>query len=50
MIQQAQQGPISSEAVGLGVAALVLLIALGTVVAAGLPLCWRCSGSGSPPR
>ena len=51
VIQVAQQGPISSELVGLGVAGLVLLIALGTVVAAGpAARCWRCSGSGSPPR
>ena len=46
VIQQAQQGPISSEAVGLGVAALILLIALGTVVAAGLPLVLALFGLG----
>ena len=46
MIQVAQQGPISSELVGLGVAGLVLLIALGTVVAAGLPLLLALFGLG----
>ena len=46
VIEDAQQGPISSEAVGLGVAALVLLIALGTVVAAGLPLVLALFGLG----
>jgi RND superfamily putative drug exporter len=46
VIQLAQQGPVSSEAVGLAVAALVLLIALGTVVAAGLPLITALFGLG----
>ena len=46
VIQVAQQGPISSEMVGLGVAGLVLLIALGTVVAAGLPLLLALFGLG----
>ena len=46
VIQVAQQGPISSELVGLGVAGLVLLIALGTVVAAGLPLLLALFGLG----
>jgi putative drug exporter of the RND superfamily len=38
VIQVAQQGPISSEALGLTVAAIILLGSLGTVIAAGLPL------------
>ena len=46
VIQTAQQGPISSEAIGIAVAALVLLIALGTVVAAGLPLVLALFGLG----
>ena len=46
VIQQAQQGPISSEAVGLTIAAIVLLVALGTVVAAGLPLLLALFGLG----
>ncbi len=46
VIEAAQQGPISSEAVGLAVAALVLLVALGTVVAAGLPLVLAVLGLG----
>jgi putative drug exporter of the RND superfamily len=45
-IQLAQQGPVSSEAVGLAVAGLILLIALGTVVAAGLPLVTALFGLG----
>ncbi|MDA0170819.1 MMPL family transporter [Solirubrobacter taibaiensis] len=46
VIQQAQQGPISSEIIGLSVAFLILLIALGTVVAAGLPLILALFGLG----
>ncbi len=46
VIQTAQQGPISSEAIGIAVAALVLLIALGTIVAAGLPLVLALFGLG----
>src|SRR4051812_39677490 len=46
VIQTAQQGPISSEAVGLTVAALILLISLGTIVAAGLPLLLALFGLG----
>jgi RND superfamily putative drug exporter len=46
VIQTAQQGPISSEAVGLTVAALILLISLGTIVAAGLPLVLALFGLG----
>jgi RND superfamily putative drug exporter len=45
-IQIAQQGPVSSEAVGLAVAGLILLVALGTVVAAGLPLITALFGLG----
>jgi|SRR5215207_4294940 len=45
-IQIAQQGPASSEAVGLAVAGLILLLALGTVVAAGLPLITAVFGLG----
>ena len=37
-VSQAQQGEISSEMVGLGIAAVVLLLTFGTLVAAGLPL------------
>jgi RND superfamily putative drug exporter len=46
VIQTAQQGPISSEAVGLTIAAIILLISLGTVVAAGLPLLLALFGLG----
>ena len=46
VIQQAQQGPISSEIIGLSVAFLILLIALGTIVAAGLPLILALFGLG----
>ncbi len=46
VIQNAEQGPISSEAVGLTIAALILLISLGTVVAAGLPLIVALFGLG----
>jgi RND superfamily putative drug exporter len=46
VIRRAQQGPVSSEAVGLAVAAVVLLVALGTVVAAGLPLIMALFGLG----
>ena len=46
VIQTAQMGPISSEAVGLTVAAIILLVALGTVVAAGLPLVLALFGLG----
>jgi RND superfamily putative drug exporter len=45
-IQIAQQGPPSSEAVGLAVAGLILLLALGTIVAAGLPLITALFGLG----
>jgi RND superfamily putative drug exporter len=46
VIQNAEQGPISSEAVGLTIAAIILLLALGTVVAAGLPLLVALFGLG----
>jgi RND superfamily putative drug exporter len=45
-IGQAQQGAISSEMVGLAIAALVLLVTFGTVVAAGLPLATALFGLG----
>jgi len=38
LIANAQEGEISSEMVGLAIAALVLLLTFGTIVAAGLPL------------
>jgi hypothetical protein len=49
VIADAQTGEISSEAIGLLIAALVLVLTFGSVVAAGLP--WRrpCSASGSRP-
>ena len=37
-IEQAQAGAISSEMVGLAIAAVVLLLTFGTLIAAGLPL------------
>ncbi len=37
-INAAEQGTIGSEGIGLGVAALILLVTFGTVVAAGLPI------------
>ncbi len=37
-IQQAEQGEVGSEMIALVVAALILLVTFGTVVAAGLPL------------
>src|SRR4051794_22980463 len=37
-IQQAEQGAIGSEALGLSAAGLILLITFGSVVAAGLPI------------
>jgi RND superfamily putative drug exporter len=46
VIENAEQGPISSEAVGLTVAGIILLLALGTVVAAGLPLLVALFGLG----
>ena len=46
LIANAQQGAISSEAVGLAIAALVLLITFGSLVAAGLPLATALFGLG----
>jgi putative drug exporter of the RND superfamily len=46
VIQTAQQGPISSEALGLTAAAIILLVSLGTVIAAGLPLLLAVFGLG----
>ena len=46
VIQTAQQGPISSEALGLTAAALILLVSLGTVSPPACRCCSRCSGSG----
>src|SRR5688500_5512095 len=37
-VQQAQGGEVSSEMIGLAIAAIVLLLTFGTLVAAGLPL------------
>ena len=45
-LQNAQQGEISSEAVGLAIAAGVLLLTFGSVVAAGLPLAAALFGLG----
>src|SRR3954452_12805653 len=46
VIQVAQEGPISSEALGLTAAAIILLVALGTLIAAGLPLLLALFGLG----
>jgi RND superfamily putative drug exporter len=46
LIANAQGGEISSEMVGLAIAALVLLLTFGTVVAAGLPLATALFGLG----
>jgi RND superfamily putative drug exporter len=46
VIENAEQGPISSEAVGLAIATLVLLLTFGSVVAAGLPLATALFGLG----
>jgi RND superfamily putative drug exporter len=46
LIANAQQSDISSEAIGLAIAALVLLITFGSVVAAGLPLATALFGLG----
>ena len=45
-IGQAQQGEVSSEVVGLAIAAIVLLLTFGTLVAAGLPLATALFGLG----
>jgi RND superfamily putative drug exporter len=46
IIANAQQGAISSEAVGIMIAALVLLLTFGSLVAAGLPLATALFGLG----
>src|SRR3954454_2408163 len=43
-IQQAEQGEIGSEALGLSAAALILLLTFGSVVAAGLPILVAVAG------
>ncbi len=43
-VQQAEQGAIGSEAIGLVAAALILLITFGSVVAAGLPILVAVAG------
>jgi RND superfamily putative drug exporter len=48
IIANAQRGAISSEAVGILIAALVLLLTFGSLPGCRWPR--RCSGSGSPPR
>ncbi len=44
VVQQAQQGSIGSEGIGLAAAALILLIVFGSVVAAGLPIVVAVTG------
>jgi len=46
LIANAQEGEISSEMVGLAIAALVLLLTFGSLVAAGLPLATALFGLG----
>ena len=43
-IQQAEQGAIGSEGIGLAAAAVILLLMFGSVVAAGLPILVAVSG------
>ena len=43
-IQQAEQGAIGSEGIGLAAATLILLLTFGTVVAAGLPIIVAVAG------
>src|SRR4051812_26689755 len=43
-IEQAEQGAIGSEGIGLAAAALILLITFGSVVAAGLPIIVAVAG------
>ncbi|HEV2774663.1 MAG TPA: MMPL family transporter, partial [Solirubrobacteraceae bacterium] len=45
-VAQAQQGEVSSEGIGLIVAAFVLLLTFGTLVAAGMPLATALFGLG----
>jgi RND superfamily putative drug exporter len=44
VVEQAQQGSIGSEGIGLAAAALILLIVFGSVVAAGLPIVVAVTG------
>jgi putative drug exporter of the RND superfamily len=46
VIYNAQQGEVSSEMVGLAIAAIVLLLTFGSIVAAGLPLATALFGLG----
>jgi RND superfamily putative drug exporter len=46
LIANAQEGEVSSEMVGLAIAAIVLLLTFGTIVAAGLPLATALFGLG----
>jgi RND superfamily putative drug exporter len=43
-VQQAEQGAIGSEGIGLAAAALILLLTFGSVVAAGLPILVAVAG------
>jgi RND superfamily putative drug exporter len=43
-IQQAEQGDIGSEGIGIAAAALILLVTFGSVVAAGLPIIVAVAG------
>ncbi|WP_330334683.1 MMPL family transporter [Streptomyces sp. NBC_00536] len=43
-VQQAEQGAIGSEGIGMAAAALILLLTFGSVVAAGLPLLTALAG------
>ncbi len=43
-VQQAEQGEIGSEGIGLAAAAVILLLTFGTVVAAGLPIVVAIAG------
>ena len=45
-VANAQQGEVSSEMIGLAIAAIVLLLTFGTIVAAGLPLATALFGLG----
>ena len=45
-VEQAQQGAIGSEGIGLIAAALILLLTFGSVVAAGLPIAVALAGLG----
>ena len=43
-VQQAEQGEIGSEGLGLAAAAVILLLTFGSVVAAGLPILVAVAG------